>query len=96
MCDLLHENKNYTVCLVFRKKDLYLVITQRLTLMKSGGFRADFSEIWRISSEIWHISCGFHLKSTRFHEIRRISKDQLPGMVSPMLCRSCYVPWKVL
>ena len=26
----------------------------------------------------------FHMKSARFHEIRRILKDQLPGMVSPM------------
>ena len=35
--------------------------------------------------EIRRISCGFHLKSTRFHEIHRISKDQqLPGMVRPM------------
>ena len=56
MCDLLHENKNYTVCLVFRKKDLYLVITQRLTLMKSGGFRADFMK-----------SGGFQVKSGIFH-----------------------------
>ena len=35
-------------------------------------------------------SAGFQVKSTGFHtpdfmcEIRRISKDQLPGMVSPM------------
>ena len=29
-------------------------------------------------------SAGFHMKSTRFHEIQRISKDQLPGMVTPM------------
>ena len=28
--------------LVFQKKDLYLVITQKPTFMKSGGFRADF------------------------------------------------------
>ena len=44
--------------LVFRKKDLYLVITQKLTFMKSGGFRADFM---RISCEIG----GFHVKSTQ-------------------------------
>ena len=25
--------------LVFRKKDLYLIITQKLTFMKSGGFQ---------------------------------------------------------
>ena len=116
-------------CLVFRKKDLYLVITQKLTFMKSGGFHEIWQiscgfheirwisgEIWQISHEIHQISCRFHLKSGRFHvkstyktyksnisrktlqfygvlwvgyvkfshEIRRISKDQLPGMVSPM------------
>ena len=29
-------------------------------------------------------SAGFHMKSAEFHEIQRISKDQLPGMVTPM------------
>ena len=29
-------------CLVFRKKDLYLIITQKLIFIKSRGFRADF------------------------------------------------------
>ena len=29
------------------------------------------------------MSC-FQMKSAGFHEIHRISKDQLPGMVSPM------------
>ena len=39
----------------------------------------------RISPEIRWILYGFHLlKSAGFDEIRRISKDQLPGMVSPM------------
>ena len=37
-----------TLCLVFRKKDLYLVITQKLIFMKSGGF----CEIRQISCEI--------------------------------------------
>ena len=32
-------------CLVFRKKDLYLIITQKLIFLKSGGFH----EIWWIS-----------------------------------------------
>ena len=63
--------------LVFRKKDLYLVITQKLTFMKSGGFQADFMksagfhgfhEIWWISGEIhWQILCGFHMKSGAFY-----------------------------
>ena len=53
-------------CLVFRKKDLYLVITQKLTFMKSGGFHADF--VW-ISPEICRISYGFHLlKSAGFRK----------------------------
>ena len=73
------------VYLVFRKKDLYLIITQKLTFMKSGGFQ--------VKSGGFHtdfIKSGrFQVKSTRFrtdftHEIRRISKGQLPGMVSPM------------
>ena len=86
--------------LVFRKKDLYLVITQKLTFMKSGGFHVDF--IWnppdfmRISCRFQVKSGGFHLKSAGFHEIHRISgeicrisKDQLPGMVSPMFVCLC-------
>ena len=45
--------------LVFWKtKDLYLIITQKLIILKSSGFH-----------EIWWISCGFHVKSGRFHEI---------------------------
>ena len=59
--------------LVFRKKDLYLVITQKLTFMKSGGFHeirqiswGRFHEIWWIKSsgfhEIWQISCEIHLQ----------------------------------
>ena len=52
--------------LVFRKKDLYLIITQKFTFLISWN-PADFMK-----------SGGFH------PEIRRISKDQLPGMVSPM------------
>ena len=41
-----------TLWLVFRKKDLYLVITQKLTFMKSGGFH-----------EICWISCEIHLQN---------------------------------
>ena len=51
--------RSFLTCLVFRKKDLYLIITQKLT----------FHEIRRISygfHEIRQISYGFH-------EIRRIS-----------------------
>ena len=50
------------VCLVFRKKDLYLVITQKLTFMKSGGFHADFMKSDRFDIK----STGFQVKSTRF------------------------------
>ena len=40
----LLQIKNVATCieivsLVFRKKDLYLIITQKLTFMKSGGFQ---------------------------------------------------------
>ena len=76
----LGSNNNVHL-LVFRKKDLYLIITQKLTFMKSGGFqvksgrfRMDFMK-----------SANFRWNLPDFtHEIRRISKDQLPGMVSPM------------
>ena len=48
------------ISLVFRKKDLYLVITQKLTFMKSGGFHVDFMKSGR-----FHVkSSGFHVKST--------------------------------
>ena len=49
--------------LVFRKwKDLYLIITQKLTFMKSGGFHHEIHEIWRISGEIRQISGEIHPK----------------------------------
>ena len=71
--------------LVFRKKDLYLVITQKLIFMKSSGFH----EIRQISCEIKRHSFPLHsikLKSFcwviwfirflgGFHEIRRISRE---------------------
>ena len=49
--------------------------------MKSGGFLTDFMK-----------SGGFQVKYGGFRtdftsEIRRISKDQLPGMVSPMFSK---------
>ena len=111
--------------LVFRKKDLYLVITQKLTFMKLVDFvkssrfhvkstdiafplhsiklksfcwvilfirfLGGFHEICRISHEIHQISRNLpdFTKSAKFHEIWWISKDQLPGMVTPMfLCFS--------
>ena len=65
--------------MVFRKKDLFLIITQKLTFMKSGrfkvkscGFCVDFTWnppdfVW-ISPEIHWILYRFHLlKSARFH-----------------------------
>ena len=56
----------FTPLLVFRKKDLYLVITQKLIFMKFGRFH----EIWWISCEIWQISCEIHQISC---EIKRYS-----------------------
>ena len=41
----LNSNTYWLDFLVFRKKDLYLIITQKLTFIKSGGFH----EIWQIS-----------------------------------------------
>ena len=32
-------SRSEQACLVFRKKDLYLIITQKLTFMKSGRFQ---------------------------------------------------------
>ena len=109
-------------CLVFRKtKDLYLIITQKLIILKSGGFHeilghSPHPAFVKLKSFCWNtcfykVFGGFHMKSAGFHgwnlgeirqisrvksgwnppdfmgEIRRISKDQLPGMVSPMF------PW---
>ena len=45
------------------------------------GYVSGFHEIRRIS---WNLPD--FTKSTRFHELCRISKDQLPGMVRPMFC----------
>ena len=64
-------------CLVFRKKDLYLIITQKLTFHEIRRFSYGFHEIQWISGEIWWISWnpwnpadftmksgGFQVKST--------------------------------
>ena len=45
--------------LVFRRKDLYLVITQKLTFMKSGRFS---HEIWWISQKLADL-CEIHLQN---------------------------------
>ena len=76
--------------LVFRKKDLYLVITQKLIFMKFGGFHE--IRIKRHSlptalhnTEEFLLSYLIHKVFRRIScEIRRISKDQLPGIVTPM------------
>ena len=49
--------------LVFRKKDLYLVITQKLTFMKSGGFHMKAS---RFCADFMK-SSRFQVKSSGFH-----------------------------
>ena len=114
--------KNYVLiwctcsCLVFRKtKDLYLIITQKLIILKSGGFHADFtwnlvdfmkslviaptlhSSNWRVFAETlaFIILGGFHrwnlgeihqiswVKSTRFQgEICQISRVKSPTLHS--------------
>ena len=86
---LIRDYVFYKVCLVFRKKDLYLNITQKLTFHEirriSYGFPMDFmGEICQIS---WVKSAGFQGWNPPDFE------RQLAGMVSPMfseianLCR---------
>ena len=90
--------KKYVLSLVFRfSKDLYLIMTQKLTLRISWN-SADFMKSWVIAPllhsiklktfcwNIWFYKVfgGFHEIRQISHEIRRISKDQLPGMVTPM------------
>ena len=76
-------------CLLVFRKDLYLVITQKLIILKSGGFRADFMRIsWnppenlinQITQQKLFKFHGVQWEGyvSGFHEIRRISKDQLP------------------
>ena len=61
------DNKTYTrhliVFLVFRKKDLYLIITQKLTFMKSGGFH--------LKSTHNLIKSDVSTKTIQFDECRR-------------------------
>ena len=38
-CIYMKQYRWFIYCLVFRKKDLYLIITQKPTFMKSGGFQ---------------------------------------------------------
>ena len=68
VCSGVHDN-----WLVFRKKDPYLIITQKLTFLISWN-PADFV---RISGEIHQISYGFYVWNPPDFtgEIRRISKD---------------------
>ena len=75
--------------LVFRKKDLYLIITQKLTFHEIRRISYGFHEIQWISGEIWQISpwnlwnpadfrwnpADFQVKSGRFHEIQWISGE---------------------
>ena len=62
--------------LVFRKKDLYLVITRKLIFlifMKSGRFHVKFGgfhEIWQITREIWWISCESRDIAFPLHSIK--------------------------
>ena len=70
------------LCLVFRKKDLYLVITQKLIFLKSGGFHVKSTQNL-IKSDVSTKTLqfagvqgggydpGFHVKSSGFHEIER-------------------------
>ena len=62
--------------------------------VKSGRFHVDFMKSggFQVKSARFHEICGFQVKSSGFHEIRRISKDQLPGMVSPMFETLACVP----
>ena len=55
-------------CLVFRKKDLYLVITQKLIFLKSGGFHLKSGRF----HEIRWISCEIHPKP---YKIRCFNKN---------------------
>ena len=60
---------------VFRKKDLYLITTQKLTFMKSGGFHTDFMKSGRfqVKSSRFNMdfmkSVRFQVKSGGFHRI---------------------------
>ena len=57
--------------LVFRKKDLYLIITQKLTFHEIRRI-SPVKSVWNppdFTREICMKSTGFHLKSTRFNEI---------------------------
>ena len=56
--------------------------------LRFENFVCQYERIWRAVGRL--MSC-FHMKSAGFHEIRRISceirrisKNQLPGMVRPM------------
>ena len=85
--------------LVFRKKDLYLVITQKLTFLISREICRILPEIWRISGKIWQISreiCqisyGFHeifQILCGFYEIQQISGEiqWISGEICQILCR---------
>ena len=60
-------------CLVFRKKDLDLVITQKLTFMKSGGFHEIHPKPYKIrcfnkNSSVWGVQGGGY--DPGFHEIQ--------------------------
>ena len=85
--------------MVFRKtKDLYLIITQKLIILKSvkSGRFHEIHEIWWISPwNPWNPvdfmkSGGFQVKSGRFHEIQQISGQiwQISGEIHPNLIKS--------
>ena len=77
-CMSYHNIKYLHTLLVFLSKDLYLIITQKLTFMKSGRFH----EIWQISP--WNL-VDFTLKSGGFHpEIWWISPWNLVDFMKSM------------
>ena len=72
------------------------MITQKLTFMKSGGFHVNSTyktyklnisrKTFQFYGVLWEGYVMFSHEIRRIsREIHRISKDQLPGMVSPIL-----------
>ena len=72
-CSFLHASFISFSCLVFRKKDLYLVITQKLTFMKSGRFHVKSTQNLiksDVSTKTLQFGGAGRGYDPRFHEIQ--------------------------
>ena len=92
-------------CLVFRKKDLYLIIRQKLTFMKSGGFHLKSGRFHQVKSSRFQVKSTQNLiksdvstKTLQFGGSREgaMTPDFMKsGVIAPLLHSSNWIVEKI-